>query len=60
MSRFDHIMDRHLENTITRRRPKSGVPGGVITVYKQHVRGDRWWRMRFADLIEKRRSEAAS
>ncbi len=59
MSRFDHVMDRRLENLTTRRRPKSGVPGGVITVHKQHIRGDRWWRMRFAELTEKRR-EAAS
>ncbi len=54
MSRFDHVMKRRLEQVVTRRRPKSGAPGGIITVHKQHIRGDRWWRMRFADLIEKR------
>lgn len=58
MSRFDHVMNRRLENVVSRRRPKSGAPGGVITVLKQHVRGDVWWRMKFADLIDKR-TEAA-
>ena len=53
MSRFDHVMNRRLENLVERRRPKAGVPGGVITVRKQHIRGDRWWRMRFADIVEK-------
>ena len=52
-------MHRRMENLVSRRRPKSGAPGGVITVQKQHIRGDRWWRMRFADLVEKQR-EAAS
>lgn len=54
MSRFDHVMARRLEHITERRRPKSGAPGGVITVRKQHVRGDVWWRMRFAELVEKR------
>lgn len=54
MSRFDHVMARRLEMITERRRPKSGAPGGVITVRKQHVRGDVRWRMKFAELTDKR------
>jgi hypothetical protein len=53
MSRFDRVMARRLERVIERRRPKAGHKTGVI-VLKQHLRGDRWWRAKFAELIEKR------
>lgn len=53
MSRFDRVMARRLEAVTSRRRPCDGKPHGII-VHKQHRRGDRWWRMRFAELVERR------
>jgi hypothetical protein len=68
VSRVDRIVARRMEAVVTRRRPKAGVVGGVLVhkqhvvggvlVHKQHVQGARWWRTKFAELIERRRSTA--
>lgn len=54
MSRVDRVVARKMEAVVSRRRPKEGCKTGGIVVYKQHLRGDRWWRMRFAELGERR------
>jgi hypothetical protein len=56
VSRVDRIVARRIEAVVTRRRPKAGVVGGVL-VHKQHVQGARWWRTKFAELVERRRSD---
>lgn len=57
MSRFDRVMARRLENVTSRLRPREGHPHGVI-VHKQHIRGDRWWRMRYAEIVERRKEQS--
>ena len=57
MSRFDRVVARRMEQLVTRRRPKAGHKTGVL-VHKQHVQGDLWWRMRIAELYERRREAA--
>lgn len=66
MSRVDHIVARRqerdrkpqvvYENAGPGRRKALVFAGQVVTTSDKHEIGDRWWRSRFADLVERRRS----
>lgn len=53
------MISRRMEATTLRRSPTrkgAGAPGFHM-VLGQHNRGDKWWRAKFADLIETRKQE---
>jgi hypothetical protein len=64
VSRFDRIIARNQEAPrVVRKRQKmrqarNKATGKVEPIRPgHHVKGDRWWRTRFADLVEQRRGQ---
>lgn len=58
MARIDHIIARRQEAA---RKPRFVWRQGVrVRTKPQHKQGSPWWRERFADLVERRRSKEAA